>query len=643
MGRARPPQIFERIDSFLYDKANMLNKLLLLPQPHHITFLDGTTVLPDGKLIVLDGPDPQPLFFTALSLQQALREQAGVNWSIVAGQAVPAEQVGLTVSLVPGATHHPEGYHLAILPHGIFIVAGTPAGAFYAAQTLRQILAQSPTGLPFLQVADWPDYPHRGVMLDVSRDKVPTLDTLFELVNLLASWKINQFQLYTEHTFAYRQHPEIWAEASPLTGEEILRLDAYCRERFVQLVPNQNTFGHLERWLTHERYKPLAECPNGFYTEEWGFFDQPFSLCPAEPGSLELVRSLMDELLPHFNSRLFNIGGDETLDLGLGRSREVVAQHGRGPVYLDFLLQIYREAKTRGRTIQFWGDIIITHPELVAALPHDVIALEWGYEADHPFDRNGALFAATGIPFYVCPGTSSWRTVAGRTQNALRNLRNAAENGLKHGAVGYLITDWGDKGHWQPLPVSYLGFAYGAALAWANAANRDEDLTPAVSRYAFGDPSGRLGRLAYDLGNAYLEPGLSLHNSSVLFYLLQESPKEITARTKLSEEKLRQTLAYLDRVTAGLAPDQDGLIERELNWVAAMLRHACRRGIWALRKARGQEDPAQRRQLAGEAEDLLAGFRSLWLARNRAGGLRDSQAPLLRMVQDYQIEGKTHG
>jgi N-acetyl-beta-hexosaminidase len=63
--------------------------------------------------------------------------------------------------------------------------------------TLIQILIAAPRStLDALHILDWPDFPTRGVMLGVSRDKVPTMGTVFELVDLLASWKINQLQLY---------------------------------------------------------------------------------------------------------------------------------------------------------------------------------------------------------------------------------------------------------------------------------------------------------------------------------------------------------------------------------------------------------------------------------------------------------------
>ena len=146
-----------------------------------------------------------------------------------------------------------QGYQLVITSGEVLIFARDPAGQFYARQTLRQLRRQFPSGLPCLEIRDYPDFPVRGVMLDVSRDKVPTMATLYRLIDMLAEWKINHLQLYIEHTFAYRGHEEVWRDASPLTPQEIRDLDHYCRERFIELVPNQNSFGHMERWLKHPR------------------------------------------------------------------------------------------------------------------------------------------------------------------------------------------------------------------------------------------------------------------------------------------------------------------------------------------------------------------------------------------------------
>ena len=266
------------------------------------------------------------------------------------------------------------------------------------------------------------------------------------------------------------------------------------------------------------------------------------------PAVSTLVTSLFDELLPHFTSKMFNVGCDETFDLGQGRSRAECDRLGTGRVYLDYLRKVYEAVKARDHRMQFWGDIIVQYPELIPQLPQDAIALEWGYEAHHPFDEHGAQFAQAGLQFYVCPGTSSWNTLGGRTTNALGNLRSAAENGLKHGAAGYLNTEWGDNGHWQTLPINYLGFGMGAAYSWAWEANRAADVPRVISQFAFDDPSDNFGRVAYDLGEVYRTLGIEPHNSSVLFWMLQWPLSDVGEgyRETVSPETLHEALAAID-------------------------------------------------------------------------------------------------
>jgi hexosaminidase len=612
---------------------------VLLPAPRHLEMTGGQFRLTDARLILLDSSAPQSLRLAAERFQRALRDRFDLNWELVASRAAPSDQIALTLRVTPDESHS-EGYELVIATDGITLEARDDAGVFYGVCTLIQIL-ESPARraqLPTLHVIDWPDFPVRGVMLDISRDKVPTLETTLALVDMLAGWKVNQLQLYIEHTFAYRQHPDVWAQASPFTAHEIMQLDAYCRERYIELVPNQNSFGHMEHWLSHPRYLPLAEIDHDFDVA-WGKHAGPFSLCPLDPGSLDLMRGLYDELLPHFSSRMFNVGCDETFDIGQGRSKAEVERRGAGRVYLDYVNKIYDEVKVRGHTMQFWGDIIVKHPDLIPELPKDVIALEWGYQAEHPFDDHGAKFAASGIPFYVCPGTSSWCSIAGRTDNALGNLLNAAENGLKYGAIGYLNTDWGDRGHWQFLPVSYIGLAMGAAYAWALEANRSLDVAQAVSQYAFRDPSGTMGRVAYDLGNVYQTVGYVPHNSSVLFWVLHRPlDQALSGYNGVTAASLKQTLKAIDRAMRGLGkhkmqrPDA-ALIVREFESAARLMRHACKRGLLALEQ-RPSQAAALQRVLAQDMREIVREYKRLWLARNRPGGLADSVAHFENAVRD---------
>jgi hexosaminidase len=604
----------------------MTKNLVFLPHPRHLTHFEGVFKLAPESVILLDASCPQDILFSARRAQAALQEHLGLSWSLTAGRAAWTDvRPGLTLSLTPDVVAQPQGYRLTIGPEGIQVYARDAAGIFYAVCTLVHLLQQA-TGpeLPCLDIRDWPDFAARGLMLDVSRNKVPTMETLFALVDRLASWKINQLQLYIEHTFAYHAHRVVWEHASPFTGEEILALDAYCRERFIELVPNQNSFGHLEPWLRHAPYSDLAETLDEFETPWNTRRKGPFGLAPENPGSIEFIRSLYDELLPYFTSRQINVGCDETIDLGQGASKAICKERGTGQVYLDFLMKIYRDVTRRGYKMQFWGDIITHYPDLVPQLPLDAIALEWGYEFDHPFDANGAQFAAAGVPFYVCPGTASWNSLVGRTDNALGNLLNAAENGLKHGAIGYLNTDWGDRGHWQYLPMSYLGFGVGAAYAWSLDANRALDVPAAIGRFAFDDLTGVMGKIAYDLGNVYQIPNVPrIHNSSVLFHLLQGAVVDEECFKNVTAEDFEKTLERIDTILSSLSdvqmhrPDAD-LIKREFASAGRLLRHACRRALQLL------DQETDKAAMLADLEEAIAEYRALWLARNRPGGLEDS-------------------
>ncbi len=599
----------------------------LVPRPRRV--VPGAGVLAPGEVGVFSvDADTEGARPALRVLQSAL----GPGWRQSGARAsAPAGGAGLAFRIVPQVAG-PQSYRLRVAADGVLAEAQDRAGLFYAAVTLAQLVRLSDGALPACEIADAPDFPARGVMLDISRDKVPTMATLFGLVDTLAGLKINQLQLYTEHTFAYRGHEEVWRDASPMTAEEIRALDDYCRERCVELVPNQNSFGHLERWLTLPRYNGLAELPQGGAPLPWGgTHERPTSLCPTDPRSAEFLAGLYDELLPNFSSRLFNVGCDETFDLrGNGRSQALVRQAGEGRVYLDFLKTIHGLVAARGRRMAFWGDIIIRHPELVAELPRDVLALEWGYEADHPFDAHGERFAAAGVPFYVCPGTSSWNSLAGRTANMLGNLRSAAESGLKHGACGFLITDWGDGGHWQPLCVSYAGFLYGAALSWHVDGNRGLPLAAALDAHL----AEGLGQLLLGLGDVYRLCGALRGNGTELFQILSK-PRSRPVAQGVTGETLRAVLGSVEEAERATLNVQRSTVGQEAEQVIRLLRAACHRGLALLDG--GLDRPETRQALAAELDGLAEAHVRVWRLRNREGGLRDSLARLLSIRDEYVL------
>ncbi|MDP9236338.1 MAG: family 20 glycosylhydrolase [Chloroflexota bacterium] len=607
--------------------------LLLAPVPQRADITAGTHTLARDRSIVLFGDAASPgAIVAARRLQSVLERYADVRWDIRAASGL-AEREGV-VAAIDRKVEKREGYHLTIGDERIGIVARDAAGLAHGFSTLTQLVRRHGRRLPQLHIEDHPDFAHRGVMLDISRDKVPTMPALYDLIDMLAEWKVNQFQLYIEHTFAYDRHRAVWKDASPITGEEILALDAYCGERYIELVPNQNSFGHMDRWLAKKPYNDFAEAPRGAKLP-WGKIP-PFTLDPGDPRSLALIDGLYAELLPHFSSRMFNVGCDETFDLGLGKSKSACEQRGSGRVYLDFLLEIHKLCEKYGRRMMFWGDIVTQHPELIGAIPRDATVLEWGYEQDHPYDIDTKAFRHAGVPYYVCPGTGSWISFIGRTDNAMANIRSAAINGRKHGAAGLLNTDWGDNGHMQPLPVSYLGFLYGASMAWSPARSADMDTARALSLHAFDDPSGVTGRLAFDLGNAYEINGARSRNGTLLAQMYFLPLKSDWPMHRVREggfedtaDQLEATLAKLDPARIR-RPDAQQIVDE---YACAVEMASVGAAIGAAKYARvtGASTTKLRplyKRAARRLDAITPDYEHLWLSRNRPGGLRDSTARL---------------
>ena len=453
----------------------------------------------------------------------------------------------------------------------------------------------------------------RSYMLDISRDKVPTMGTLRLIVDLLAKFGYNQFQLYTEHTFAYSRHKGVWEHASPLTPSEIRALDAYCAMNGIELVANQNSFGHLERWLTKPEYNHLAELPQGGAPLPWGGFKKdPTTLCPTDPRSLEFLDGLYDELLPNFESKLFNIGCDETFDLlGEGRSAAQVKEKGEGRVYLEFLKQVADLARKHGRRPMFWGDVILKHPELVPELPKDLIALNWGYEGNHPFMEQAEKFKAAGLEFYVCPGTSSWNSLAGRVENMRENMIAAEHAGRIHGAKGFMVTDWGDGGHWQPLAASLPGLVFGGLLATEGAHAAKMDIESALNGI-MGVP---LGGTLLRLGTLYLRGGALRGNASELFRILAND-RGYSRHPGLTDHVLAESSSIAEGCRHAASDFASGAFPnvwaQEIVHMANLVDAACNR-----------RDERRLRFLREEHDQV-------WKLRNRPGGMDDSREKLPR-------------
>jgi len=543
----------------------------------------------------------------------------------------------LSVEIDDSKSLENQGYILHISTDKIKITAHDKQGAFYAKMTLQQIVRQcaNKKKIPCLVIYDYPDLLNRGVMLDISRDKVPKMESLKKFINILAEWKFNQFQLYTEHTFAYKNHETVWKNYSPITAEQIQELDSYCKKRFIDLVPNQNSFGHLERWLGYKEYNDMAEVPS-----------YPSALNPVNPRSIKFIEELYNELLTNFSSKLFNVGCDETWQLGTGGSSNAVAELGKEQVYYNFLMKIYDLTQKHNKTMMFWADMLYGHPDYFKKLPSNSIALVWGYIATELGEPRISKFGEAGCRFYVCPSTCTFNSHFGRTSNMIQNVRDAVENGRKFGSEGLLMTIWGDQGNWQQLPFEYPGLAYAAATSWNYKGNKNIDIPLVLNKNLFLDSSNIVGKIICELGDSYLLPGKQIGFLPVISRILYNPDFSIADEkwiTSNSVKSLEKTIKKINDLTAQLSNsdmqcDDAKQIIAEIKIGTALANHGYKMAIIRLKtKSEKVEDIPEkyRKKLAAELQKIIPEYKKIWLKRNRKGGLNDSIRNLENLLNAY--------
>ena len=354
-----------------------------------------------------------------------------------------------------------EGYTLDITNDGVYIRSGGPAGAFYAIMTLRQLLRDS-RRIRCCSITDEPSMEYRGFYHDVSRGKIPNMDTLKALVDRMAELKLNSLQLYIEHTFEFREYEFCRDDLGCLTAEEIRELSEYCTDNFIDLVPSVSLFGHLYHLLQSDRYSHLSELqdykPTSHY---WVERMRHHTINPLDEESFDVVKNLIDQYLGVSDSIWFNICCDETFDLGRG----VNAGQDRDRLYIDFVKRITEYLTRKRRRVMMWSDFTWDDPDKIGELPENSVLLSWDYEAEPNEEHISAIDAANRKQI-VCPGTSSWSAFSENIRVEEKNITAMAQYGHLYSAIGMLNTNWGDYGNIGSLTMAQYGLLIGAAASW---------------------------------------------------------------------------------------------------------------------------------------------------------------------------------
>jgi hypothetical protein len=388
---------------------------------------------------------------------------------------------------------------------------------YYATKTLIQLFKDESIRCGYIK--DKPDLRVRGFMHDISRNKVPKLETLKYIVDIMSDLKMNHFELYVEgFSFEYKSFRQYLEDESYITVEEYLELEKYCNDRFIDLVPNQNGLGHMEQWLAKDEFKDLAEAPEGIRL--WGTHRDPSTLNVLDPRSLELIDSMYEDMLPISSSKYFNMNFDEPFELGKNKTKQRCDEIGKENVYLEFVEKAYNLIKKHNKIPLIWGDVLINHDNVLDKIPKDMIFIDWGYDAEYPFDKHLAKLKKAGIKFMAAPATTTWCSLLTRTTDYLENISAAVWHTYKLGGEGVLVTDWGDVGHMQHLSASFAPLVYTGLLSYRVKHGTFKDLKYYLNKFIFKDKLNLAADVFMDAGS-YLkyEPEYT-GNGSMTFYSL---------------------------------------------------------------------------------------------------------------------------
>jgi len=352
-----------------------------------------------------------------------------------------------------------EGYVLVVNTNEVVVAGKTAAGTFYGMQTLKQLVRGEAAGayISAVEIVDWPAMRWRGVSDDVSRGPVPTVDYIKRQLRTFAAFKLNMHSFYMEQTFASDANPLIGPAGGSLTPDEIKELVAYARRYHIELVPEQQTFGHLHKALKFEKYNELAETPYGDV------------LSPQQPGSYKLIAEWYRELNQLFPGKFFHIGADETFELGEGQSREAARARGVGAIYFEHLNKVREVLKPYDRRLMFWGDIALNHPDLIGSIPKDMIAMNWDYAVRDDYMPRIKPFKDAGLEQFVCPGVNNWNQIFPNVDAGSKNIINFVRDGQTSGALGMMNTTWDDDGE-TLFEMAWHGIVLGAAASWQDTA-----------------------------------------------------------------------------------------------------------------------------------------------------------------------------
>lgn len=300
----------------------------IVPQPNDLVAGEGEFTLNSKTVFVTD--DKAEVRSVIDFFNAKIKTATGFNLAVQAGEVATNY---INVKIVPGSEMGDEAYTLLVTEAGVAIEAKTPRGAFYGLQTMLQLLPAEiesqvkvtdvPWEMPAVSINDAPQFPYRGMHLDVCRHFIP-VENIKKHLDMMALFKLNKFHWHLTEDQAWRieikKYPLLTElGATRLEGEgfvhegfysqeEVREIVAYAAERYIDVIPEIELPGHALAALVGY---PQFSCAGGPFKVRiiWGVEEDVY--CAGKEETFEFLEDIIDEVVELFPYEYFHIGGDE--------------------------------------------------------------------------------------------------------------------------------------------------------------------------------------------------------------------------------------------------------------------------------------------------------------------------------------------
>ena len=510
----------------------------ILPTPQQVVIQEGHFVWNEDIVLTYDASDAEISQIVTM-LRQDLSQINGKTIQFSRGVIKGKRFIELIKTDHLGVNENEDqAYKMTVNPNFIRMEATTNTGLFYATQSLKQLYRYSFLSnkgeiiIPCMTISDWPNFKIRAWQDDISRGPIVSMEYLKRLIPQMAECKLNAFSLYTEHTFKTKCHPDI-APTDAFTAEEIKELEDFCRPYHIQIIGNQQCFGHFEEILCNPFYSDLA--------------DTKWNLNPAKEETYKFLEDHLKEVANAYKSPYFNINCDETESLGQGYAKAYVDSIGAEKVYYQHINRVNRMLRPYRKRVMMWGDIADQHPEILDNLDDDLSLIAWSYVGIDSFDDFLKPYVKSGRNFFVAPGVSLSERVWPKHYEFKKNIVNLCRDGYKNGAIGVINTCWDDFGE-SLTNCALYGLALGAESSWNSTTTQDRNLETDFAVHFLGSLSNKLCQHLDEISEWTKIDGIgkfsAMTEPMTPFYptLVNDSIKALNQRASISLSVLEKTL-----------------------------------------------------------------------------------------------------